>query len=436
MSKIKFQDAKEFELLWRNNGYRIEEQEVVKDDDGNVIENKDFVEPKVNRVEMTDALSSPDAPYFFKVTVENFVREAVEPLLIGSKLLIRINYKVGQMITLPSIGATYAADVDEGAEYPERSLNFGPGVKIATIGKSGLALKFTEEMKRYSQYDVVSMHLAAAGKALARHKESKVWNMLSKVGTVTHDNVAPSGSIFGVTTGRGLDGAGNGSLNVDNIYEAYGQMMAQGFIPNALIVHPLTYTMFATDPVMRHLALGGNGGAWFSGPVGNLNKDPWGQGAMGKFAPNGGTSGTAPNALAGNYSPNINFNQGIEQGLKLPNYLGLPLAIIVSPFVPYNPVTRLTDIYLVDTNNIGALIVDEEPTMDVIEDKLRDITKLKIRERYTVAHLNDGKAVCVFRNVKVTSNQIITPVLGIGPTISGEVPRGTQVLNEDGTITT
>lgn len=412
---MKFNDAREFELLWRSNGYTVETP----------VEGEDK-KPVLVQVPMKDALSSPDAPYFFQVTVENFVREAVEPVLVGAKLLQRINYKAGQIITLPSVGATYAADIDEGSEYPERSLNFGPGVKIATIGKSGLAIKVTEEMLRYSQYDVIALNLRAAGRALARHKEQKIWSMLSKVGTVTHDNHAPSDSVFGVTTGRNITGAANGSVNIDNIYEAYGQMMLNGFVANALVVHPMTFVMFATDPYLKHLALSGNGGAYFNGPAGIMNSDPWAAGQLGKFAPQS-QNGTHPNALAGNYSPNIQLNQGITEGLKLPNYLGLPLTVIVSPFVPYNPATRLTDIYMVDTNNIGALIVDEEPTMDTIEDKLRDLTKIKIRERYAIAPLNDGKGVCVMKNVKVTGNQLITPALAVGPTINSEITRNTSL---------
>lgn len=411
---IKFNDAKEFELLWRSNGYQLQEIEQEDKSKKNILA----------QVDMKDALASPDAPYFFQVTVENFVREAIEPILLGTKLLQRINYKAGQMITLPSIGAMYAADIDEGAEYPERSLNFGPGVRIATIGKSGLAVKFTEEMIRYSQYDVVALNLRAAGRAMARHKESKIWYMLSKVGTTTHDNVTPGSSVFGTTTGRGIDGAANGSVNIDDIYEMWGQLMMNGFVGNALIVHPMTFIMFATDPYLRHLAYQGMGGAYFNGPAGISNPEPWAAGALGKFAPQTNEA-THPLALAGNYSPNIGLNQGVTEGLKLPNYFGMPLQVIVSPYVPYDPATRITDIYMVDTNNMGAIIVDEEPTMDTIEDKLRDLRKIKIRERYAIAPLNDGKGICVMKNVKVTGNQLLTPVLGVGPTINSAVDRTT-----------
>jgi hypothetical protein len=258
---------------------------------------------------------------------------------------------------------------------------------------------------------------------MAAHKEQKIWTMLSKMGTVTHDNSAPGNSVFGTTTGRGLSGAANGSVALDNIFEAYGQMMLNGFAANALIVHPMTFVMFATDPYLRHLALQGAGGAYFNGPAGIMNSDPWGTGSIGSFGPTSTGAAHPLSALGGSYSSNYSLNPSITEGAKLPDYLGLPLSVIVSPFVPYNPGTRVTDIYLVDTNNIGALIVDEEATMDTIEDKLRDLRKIKIRERYAIAPLNDGKGVCVMKNVKVTGNQLLTPTLATAATIVSELDR-------------
>ena len=45
----------------------------------------------------------------------------------------------------------------------------------------------------------------------------------------------------------------------------------------------------------------------------------------------------------------------------LPNYLGLPFKILVSPFVHFDPDTRLTDILMFNSKNLGAIIVAEEP---------------------------------------------------------------------------
>ena len=41
----------------------------------------------------------------------------------------------------------------------------------------------------------------------------------------------------------------------------------------------------------------------------------------------------------------------------LPNYLGLPFRILVSPFVHFDPETRLTDILMFNSKNLGAISV-------------------------------------------------------------------------------
>ncbi len=312
---IQFKDSKDFEVMWRNNGVT---QDRVK-------------------VEMIDALSNPDATNFFPVTVENFVREAIEPMLIGSSLLTRINYKAGSTISFPSIGAMVAEDIPEGSEYPERTLNMGPGTVIATIGKSGIAVKWTEEQKRYSQFDVVALHLRAAGKALARHKEQKIFKMLTNMGTVTHDNVAPSNSIYGVTGGRSLNGNGNGAVIADNLYEAYNQLIINGFNPDIILVHPLTYTAFMTDPLMRAFAMQNGGGMWFQGYNGNpASVSPWSAGALGKLGPNGlGNIIPATENNAGSGASALSaYMNNLTSAPKLPDYLGLPLRVVVSPFIP------------------------------------------------------------------------------------------------------
>jgi len=387
MAKFKLADqklkAKDYVKVWKTGTFEAE--------DG-----------MVHEVEMEDALSHPNSTQFFPITIETIVREAIEPVLIGAQLLEQIQYTPGlQMTTFPSTGAITADDVNESGEYPEYTLNFGPGHQIITIGKSGIACKFTEELLRYSQYDVLGMYLKAMGRALARHKESKIWAMFSLMGVTTHDNANPGASVFGTTTGYDYDGSANGSVTLDDIYEAYGQVLANGFTPNALIVHPLTFTMFLTDPVMRSFALNHGGGSWMNGWQGNAQTQyPWNRGAMGKMGPGPEKETPASDPIS---LPN-------NAKLKMPDYFGLgQLQIIVSPFVPYDHATKTTDIYLVDTANIGALITDELPVVDEIPDKYRDLTKIKIRERYAIAPFNEGNAVACMKNVKVTPNKLVAP---------------------------
>ncbi|MAE81792.1 MAG: hypothetical protein CMB80_03570, partial [Flammeovirgaceae bacterium] len=76
---IEIKDAKQFEYLWKNNGNLQDGQ----------------------RVKLNDALSVPNAPMLMPKVISNIVKEAAEPLLVGTSLLQRINYSYGQTITFP-----------------------------------------------------------------------------------------------------------------------------------------------------------------------------------------------------------------------------------------------------------------------------------------------------------------------------------------------
>jgi hypothetical protein len=380
---MEFKDLATYEFVWRNNGNLLDGQ---------------------TRVEMKDAISVPNAAMFLPKVVSNIVKEAAEPLLVGTSLLQRIEYHAGQTITFPAVGALVAADIAEGQEYPERQLQMGGATVTATIGKSGVAVKVTDEMIKYSQYDVIGMHLRAAGRALARHKEQKIFNYINSMGVVCFDNVTPANSLFGVTHGRGLDGSANGSVVMDDIFDAFGQIIAQGWMPDTLLMHPLTWIMWVKDPVLRAFALAAGGGTFFASWRGNpAGRAPWDNSSQGGLGVSPGQS------IDPATSPQTAYSQNINSAPVLPNYFPIPFRIIVSPFVPYDPVNKLTDIMIFDSANLGALIVDEEPMTEEFDDPARDIRKIKIRERYAIAILNEGQAIGVLKNVYVRPNQVVLP---------------------------
>lgn len=380
---MEFKDHTTYEFVWRNNGRLLDSDK---------------------RVEIKDAISVPNAAMFLPKVVSNIVKEAAEPLLVGTSLLQRIEYHAGQTITFPAVGALVAADIAEGQEYPERQLQMGGATVTATIGKSGVAVKVTDEMIKYSQYDVIGMHLRAAGRALARHKEQKIFNYINSMGVVCFDNVTPANSLFGVTHGRGLDGSANGSVVMDDIFDAFGQIIAQGWMPDTLLMHPLTWIMWVKDPVLRAFALAAGGGTFFASWRGNpAGRAPWDNSGQGGLGVSSGQN------IDPSSDPLSAYAQNINSAPVLPSYFPIPFRIIVSPFVPYDPVNKLTDIMIFDSANLGALIVDEEPMTEEFDDPARDIRKIKIRERYAIAILNEGQAIGVLKNVYVRPNQVVLP---------------------------
>jgi len=386
---MKIQDQRSFEFTWKHNG----------------------MHPEGERVSVEDAISVPDAPMWLPKVIQNIVKEAVEPLLVGTSLLQRIEYHYGQTITFPAVGALIAAEIPEGASYPERKLSQGGATVTATIGKVGVAVKITEEMERYSQFDVINMHLRAAGRALARHKEQKIFNYIRSMGVVCFDNAVPTSSVFGVTHGRALGGTANGSVIVDDLFDAYGQILHQGFTPNVMLMHPLCWAMFAKDPVLRTFALNNGGGTFFATHSGSpAGQAPWGNSSQNKLSVASGQD-IIPGSNAGSQTPTAleGYPQTINSGPKLPSYFPFPFAIIVSPFVNFDPATKLTDIMLFDSNELGALIVDHDVVVDEWNDQSVDIRKIKMKERYGIGIFNEGQGIGVLRNVKIVPNEVVLP---------------------------
>ena len=68
----------------------------------------------------------------------------------------------------------------------------------------------------------------------------------------------------------------------------------------------------------------------------------------------------------------------------LPNYLGLPFRILVSPFVRFDPENRLTDILMFNSKNLGAIIEAEVPHVKSWEDGQYNILNMSIEESYGV----------------------------------------------------
>lgn len=395
---FKIEDLRSYQFVWKNNGMHPTEF--------------DEATGVPARVPVKDAIATPNAGMWLPKVIQNIVKEAAEPLLVGTSLLTRIEHQFGTTVTFPAVGALVAADLAEGQSYPEQQLSWGGATVTATIGKSGVAVKITEEMEMYSQYDIINMHLRAAGRALARHKEEKIFNHIRGMGVTVFDNLVPASALQGVTHGRDLVGAANGSIIMDDLHDMYAQIMTQGFVPNTLLMHPLCWSMFVKDPVLRMLALNGaGGGTFFANITGSpAGQAPWANSSQGGLGVSPGQSivpgGNAGSATA---SPLTDYPQTITSAPQLPGYFPFPFRVIVSPFVNYDPETKLTDIMMFDSNELGALIVGEDVSMDEWRDHSVDIRKIKLKERYAVGIFNEGQGIAVARNVKVVPNEIVLP---------------------------
>lgn len=368
--------------------------------------------PDGDKMTIQDAISTPSSPMMFKRVITEVIQEAIEPNLIGTSLLNRIDYDgYGTTITFGTMGAISGElDMAEGQEYPEFGVQVGSGTVTANIGKSGLAMKVTEEMIKYSQWDVIGLHLRAAGRALARHKERKIFDMLNAMGVVVFDNTTPASSEIGRTTGRDLTGAGNGSMTMDDLFDMYAKTLERGFTPDTILVHPLTWATWLKDPVLREFALNSGGGSWYGGHTGSLSpQTPAVWNNLGRSQ--------APSAADAPLAERVGTQTSAP---VIPSYFPFGgLRIIATPQVPFDTNTKTTSIVMMDSKELGALVVAEDPMMEEWNDPARDILKIKMRERYGMVLFNEGLAVSIARNISVEPNEIVLPPQS---TISGIAP--------------
>ena len=323
---------------------------------------------------MKDSVFSSDHPLLIPRVLSEMAREAVEPNIVLTGLLQRINYSHGTQIVFPAWGAMHAADIPEGGEYPERSLELA-GEVTATIGKKGVALKISEEALRYGPVDLLSRHVSAAGKAMIRWKEQKVATMMLDNAVTIMDNH----NILKKST------TANGTMTLDDLFWAWGKMIDTGFTPNAIIMHPLAWMVFANEGISRAFGFE-NGRAdlmWQAAQGSPGNAPEWRMGGL-----NQQTKVTTPGNVASTFT-------------NVPSISPVGLQVIVSPYMTFDSGASEGDIILCDTRELGVLIVDEELMTETWTDPSVDMQKTKFRERYAVAAINGGNGMGLIKAVNL-----------------------------------
>jgi len=312
-----------------------------------------------NRVTIKEAFSSPDAAALFPKVISRTLREAAEPQLLVTPLLSVVRLGKGRSLEFPAVNAIQAAEIPEGQEYPEQALAFAKQIE-GKVSKKGVKLSFTEEVIADSLWDIVGLHVRAAGRAMARLKEQIALSRFKDAATVVFDN---SGS--DVTTGKGIDGAANDTITWDDVVDMAAVLMAEKHIPTDFILHPLMWSVFLKDSVFH-----------YGGAASAVNTS-WG------------------------YRP-----QNADGALNATAPLGLN--VLVSPFVSFTAKSGATpaksDVFLIDRNEVGTLLVKDDMSTDQFDDPSRDIRQMKMKERYDIVMLGDGEGITVAKNVNLARN--------------------------------
>jgi len=385
--------------------------------------NRGIMEDKegtIKAYELKDLITTQDLTRFIPQTVETVVREAMEPnLFIVDRLFQQVNIPRGSRIQIGAVGAMEAGRVGQAGEYPEKFVNIDDsGDMVAlTTDKHGLKISMTDEVLQENLYDVVGIWLRAAGRALARHKERTAAKLISEMGYDVFDNLNPTNSWYGTTTGRDITGASNGSLTVNDTFEAYAYLLQRNFTPDVLLMHPLAWKTFMVDTEMREVVLANATIASFKTPNGSAPV-AWGTGHQGqglRFNATGNqvtTGNTTKGASA--WTQTLNPNGATFQ--IAPRYLPAPLEVIVTQYVPFRYGTRgagtanegtakgMTNVIMVDSSNCGIIGQSMPVTMDRWTTPERDIENIKLKEGWGLGILEQGKAIGVLRNIVIERN--------------------------------
>lgn len=328
-----------------------------------------------NRVTITEAFSSPDAPILFPRVINRTLREAAEPQLLITPLLSTVRLGQGRSLEFPAVNAIQASEIPEGQEYPEQALAFAKQIE-GKVSKKGVKVAFTEEVIADSLWDIVGLHVRAAGRAMARLKEQIALSRFKNASTIVFDNSGATAGV-GSTVGRDINGAFNNSVTWDDILDMSAVLIAEHHVPTDFIMHPLMWAVFLKDFVFHQ------GGA-------NVSQ-AWGY----KIG-----------------DPPANLNNTAPFGLN----------VLVSPFVSFTAKSGATpaqsDIFVIDRNEVGVLLIKDDMSTDEFNDPTRDIRSLKMKERYDIIMLGDGEGITVAKNVSLVRNYEVLPFHSVTGTLS------------------
>ena len=353
LNEKKISTPEVFAQAIKNNG-RYSWTETV---DGQVITHDD------GRLTIQEAFSTPDASILFPKVIQNVLEEAAEPRQVLTPLLTPVR-TTGRAVEFPAVGAIRASEIPEGQEYPEQTLVFERRLE-GKVSKKGLKIAITDEAIDDSQWDIFGLHVRAAGRALQRLKESIAQERFDNEAVrVIHNQYATT---TWQTTGLDSNGSTNGTMSLMDVITLAGSLIAEERNFTHLLMHPLAWVILAKDPVVRQFQIYGARDVYTADlPSGRRLYDD--------------------NAF-------------------LSMFPWVP-SIILSPYVKWDDTSYtypLTDVYAIDEEDIGSLLIREDTVTEQFDDPRRDIQSLKLKERYDIVVYGD-KQIKFAENVVVTRN--------------------------------
>ena len=312
-----------------------------------------------------DFLASPSAKVLIPRVIVGTMRQAADPVYLASKFYKKIRLKNGQAVMFPSIGVMRAHDVAEGQEIPEETVDWQLHKNsLIHVGKSGVRIQYSDELQSDLEFDLISVLLQEAGRAMARLKEQKAFDEWLRHGWTVFDNKLRAQIPEAGTTGLDFNGVLNDTMSIDDLLDLIIAVYNNEHTPTDLIMHPLVWTVFARN-----------------GLTGSL---------------------TAPfDREVKREMPNAQFKLGPE---SIQGRLPFSFNVNLSPFAPIDRAGKTFDMFCVDANNVGVQIVKDELKTEEFRDPSRDLNNVKVIERYGFGTYNEGRAICSAKNISMAKS--------------------------------
>lgn len=353
----------------------------------------------MGRASIQETLTTTDTIKLIPRVIEGQLREAAEPDYLATRFMntVHVDGGASTVYVIPVVGEIYATEVGEGGRYNENNpdMNTIENTTLEVrVKKIGLKVSITEEAISDSSWDILGINIKKMGRAMARYKEEWIFNEFSTHGKAIFDNNLRAQVPEAGTTGRDEHGQFNDTLSVEDFLDMVLGLMGNGMTPTDVIMHPLTWVVFARNSMIGNGlsfgALGGND-VHFNGAI---------QGTPG----------------FGGLQANGNGQKLIMRPEQVQNRLPVPLTINFSPFVKFDKVQKRFDMYCIDRNEVGVIVQKEALSQDGWNDPERDIRLLKCKERYGVATLNNGRGITTARNIAVAPTYPVPPTVEIRTT--------------------
>jgi len=312
---------------------------------------------------LKDYIASPQATVLIPKIIVGAARRAAEPVYLASKFFKKVRAKNGTLMITPVIGTMVASELAEGQAPPIQGLDVElmQQQQFVTATKKGIRVQITEQYINDSQWDLVTYLIEEAGFAMARLKEQLACIEFSKRGWTVFDNAIRATHPEAGTTGLNYNGNFNDTLSIDDFLDLIIALMNNEKTPTDVLMHPLVWTVFARNGLTGAL----------SGPT---------------------------DSTATIQSPNKSFPIGPQ---AVQGRLPFGLTVNLSPFVPIDTINRRFDMYVIDRNNVGVMVVQDELRTDEFRDPVTDIYNFKMIERYNYGTFDEGRGIAVAKNISM-----------------------------------